>query len=925
MKIKIVLHLLIIYLIFVNNVSADIKTARKVSATYDLWSDNIWTPAGTPTGADDAKIPVNGHTVVIAGTAVVNSVVVGNTTNSSVKSVLHAASDISTNNIDIQAGSQLIFNNLDEPFTPYTMTLFSPGYYLNTYGLTAFLEETKWLITGPGINHLRPNAEMQNSGITTFDTTFVTNTNSTLHNWGTLLCSGDVSLLTGIHKIYAGSVNQFVNNMTLGNNALYQTFPTASVTTNGHVQAFGNALLYYNGTTIKSTAVNFNKSDPNPPVSSMTFFELSENAILGLLGGSVYTIDGLFTNLFNQAQIVMGSSTLLANNTILVRDNGLFSMEAGSVFNSTGFLMFNINSTLEASDSTMTIIDNTLGLFNTSRGILKNTVLSIKVVETVRGVLGVFDDASLSFYENSQFLLDGVFLVYNQGKMLIDKSKFIVKNLFFLDNNGVVGVTGGSLMNIENAFAVRGNATFILMDSVLSVTSNITFYSTSTFTIANSSVSVNGFFEYNVVGDGLSVVQASNITVSSGYFSNYGVMAMENTNVFTHSNFSNFALLESTQSNFTVEAGVFYSSKSFHGSNSRIQVNNGLVQVESNSIFNCIDCEITILNGYFKQGVNATINLNNTEFTNQQGSVEASGNINLFGGRIANGGEFTLKADITPLSGGETAKVTNTGTFSITGSVTSNIQAPFSNNGKVNVEQSTNFKELTQEAGSFKLLKNSKVQSELFVINGGDVSGSGTIKAPTVSVVQGSFGTSNSPDKITVDGDFEHHPESEMVVTLDSEDNTFINITQNAILNGTLVIRVDESLLNATTTNTTTPVVQFNSTQGTFKKIQVVTYNKDTGKSTLVADDCKIKTEKAQTSFAVLLTPNDEREQCSGSASSESTTTSSSKKKISNGAIIGIVVGIVGAAGIVCAIYFIKHKTDGQLLTSKLRNLTGKK
>ncbi|EGG23508.1 condensin-2 complex subunit D3 [Cavenderia fasciculata] len=338
----------------------------------------------------------------------------------------------------------------------------------------------------------------------------------------------------------------------------------------------------------------------------------------------------------------------------------------------------------------------------------------------------------------------------------------------------------------------------------------------------------------------------------------------------------------------------------------------GTIKIATNVRFDCASCNITTNDeGYIRFEMNSRTNWTNTQFINNAKVFVAAKMLMPFGNNILNTGYLDYCADIFIDSVNNTVAdtntshiITNTGQWICYTPMHNIMSAPFLNQGEIKMTRgNVTFNKLRQESGSIGLLNGMLFSNNTIEILDGLLYGSGRIYGNVSNSGQifNITDINNPVSSIILTGSLNHTGSIGIIIT-NTTNFSSLNITQNLIVsNGTLTIKINQDVANGTEIN----LMQYSQMEGSFSKINIVTYDPATGQEK-EADECKYTTKDNGPSFSLLI-GNDE---CSDIGDD---------KKVPKALIIGLVVGIVGAALLVALL--VANRTRIRLFSKKTYNI----
>ncbi|KYR02999.1 hypothetical protein DLAC_00487 [Tieghemostelium lacteum] len=616
-------------------------------------------------------------------------------------------------------------------------------------------------------------------------------------------------------------------------------------------------------------------------------------------------LKGVQLNALENSIISLNKSSITSNFNILLRQNAEFHIINHSRYTATYYIGLAESSKLFSEDSSINLIDGMFGMFDTSFMELLNSNLTIQGQNpNVTSLVGLAGSAKLRILEGSIMNLNSYFICANSSEIVVSNSSFIsvTKNLMmfnasrlFIEDGATLKIDSNVGITNQASIQTKGNAK-ILVNEILYVDQDGSFnFEDTQVTITQSLIFASLITP--------SWITRSNINVD-GTFLSLGHLGIVDSEISVSDNLTTAFDVVCNNSNTVIESGNFVIFNKFTSFNSSFTAKKGVLEIMPEGHFSCTKCVIDIQSGIFILGLGSNLSIVNTTFINSGGTVESKSPLKLSLTGVTNQGQFILKSDITTVDINQTYIIENRGEFTINGPNSTTINIKFSNNGKLNIEQDSTFEYLVQDNGTISLNNFTISSSQVITVNAGSLQGNGQINGQVVN--KGNLGDSEKVNIIIIIGNLTQSESSSTVAYVTDSENSHFNISENILLNGTLKIRIEDTISD---TNQTKQIITSQSSNNSqFKKIEVVYYNKETKTE---YPPCKpIETEQTEKGLAVLLkSGNPPNQGCEGSKS---------KKSITVPLTVGLVVGVVGLSALSAAVYVFKDRVGPRVLARSI-------
>ncbi|KAN0050516.1 hypothetical protein ACTA71_003642 [Dictyostelium dimigraforme] len=551
------------------------------------------------------------------------------------------------------------------------------------------------------------------------------------------------------------------------------------------------------------------------------------------------------------------------------------------------------------------------------------------------------DNSLLQFKMGSIGILDAHLLTSDNSTLeIIDSSMTIAQESVFY-NNSIVNMSN-STMSIDQVLNMMDSSIFKVVDSVVKVTNYTSFSGKSSYVVANSEFYVQGqYYDFTQDINGSSIFNNSLLSVT-GSFINTGNLFIFYSNVIVGGEFKNYGILVTSTTDYVIN-GTFTNNE---GSNVVIEFGSmkiveGEMVLENKSNMTAYNTSITIMKGSLRLESGSSLSLLNTQLFNSFGEVTTLGDIIINeGGSLRNDAHFVLQSNVLPVNNTGSESFINFGTIEIIGDSERGIQVlvPFVNNGgNVKITRETSIKSYNQNGGVLVLDEALVHSNEIITLSNSSLYGIGTINS-SLSVSDGIVGDKKSIGTLNVNGELKSE-NGEFIFTLDSLTNsTTINIGKGATINNsTLIIRINknyiDNLLNSTSSSVTNSTQIFNQTLISYENlsgsgfgdIKFNTYDPVNGEEKPLSSCYSASSSNSGKNFGLLV----RNDACSNGGNGgnvgdvDNNGNGGGKSSLSTGAIVGIVVGIVGLSIIVGAVIFFRNRLPTtQTLKYKIKQIS---
>ncbi|KAF2069744.1 hypothetical protein CYY_008935 [Polysphondylium violaceum] len=502
-------------------------------------------------------------------------------------------------------------------------------------------------------------------------------------------------------------------------------------------------------------------------------------------------------------------------------------------------------------------------------------------------------DKSTIYNEGSTIMINSEVKTFNTTIILIEqKSQLLIqRNLELSDNSSIRSINSTIIVSGNLSFRLSSNIT-IFRRSEFYILGQVHFEPLSLFSSSVSKIFITGTLQTNGIFDDL----LGSIFVNGTF------------------DFNNSGHFENSQITVNGKMNVF---GFFDGKDSFINVIGNLIAHNDSTIY-CRNCEIVVLNGIFYVSQLGQFIISRTSFVNSKGIYIAMGDTFVQeGSTFVNKASMTLNSNVfltdnTTLS--DKVSINNHGELSMNGANKQSINVPIVNNGTIIISNNEIFMyKYNQTKGSFILNGSSIISHSPIDIFGGNMNGNGTINGGIFN--NGSIG-SNQVNQFSIHGVYNQGSNGILTMTINSLDSfSQLNISSEANLGGTLIIRINQDLLNQATDNNEDinfNILNFEKQSGSFSNIQFKYFNPTTQQDVpepATKNECReIKSRSSSRSVYVLISNN-----CNDD------------KKLAKGAIAGIVIGCAVAVALVGVIFHFREKifrfSKKEKVSNKMKSL----
>ncbi|KYR03001.1 putative glycophosphotransferase [Tieghemostelium lacteum] len=867
---------------------------------FGLWNNvQSWDPQIIPGIQDAAIFQTTGDTCVADSNVIVGYIYIGSSTTTNTSLEIRAS--LSASEVSVYSTGTLKFNSTLPTSTVSllgALYVFGSAYnYHNLYitagsvvGIGGYFE------TMPG-SYLRfnPPTIITNIGV-------IVVTEATTHFHG-IQINGTV--------LYSNSKNNILDRIdpSVGSLDVILSLDSGLQYTNSTVNTTANYFLLYDTSSLILTQGSvFKYFYPEFGTTNLTFARwFMDHNSLAYIEDSTLILQGVKINTWQTSKIYVNGSTLNTDYYIFLYESSELNLFRNSNLTVTGYLAFGDESKLNSMDSSITVIDGLFAMYDQSKLVMTSSKLTIQVQNPEAGsIIGVLGTSILVVSHYSLFNLDSIFVISTQGVVYAsNNSKITVTKELFIGESGRMLLETGASISINANVEVAGNGSFHTDHSEVFVNKNLILKDQADFWFIDSTVKVSGSL-LTIAQNYTSLITRSKFSVD-GNFSSFGEIQILDSEIIVSQHFYTAFKMKCNGSRTFIESGDLFIYGEFESHNSSFTATNGNLQVSSLSIFKCFNCQIDIKAGSFIQGYLSDVTIVNSTFINSGGTVQSSSPLKLTQSGITNKGQFILKSDITTDDTTNSFLVENQGDFTINGENSTTINLRFNNNGgNLNINQNSNFGDLKQVNGTISLQNSTLSSIQVINIYAGSLQGNGQINGQVVN--NGNLGDSEKVNIIIINGNLTQSESSSTVAYVTDSENSHFNISENVSLNGTLKIRIEDTVSD---TNQTKQIITSQSSNNSqFKKIEVVYYNKETKTE---YPPCKpIETEQTEKGLAVLLK--------SGNPPNQGCEDSKSKKSITVPLTVGLVVGVVGLSVIIAAVFVFKKKLGTRLFVKSIGN-----
>ncbi|KYQ94329.1 hypothetical protein DLAC_04626 [Tieghemostelium lacteum] len=877
---------------------------------YGIWENPLsWSPQIVPGPTDSVYFENLGDYCIAIDNVLVGTIDLGTTTTPNISLELRAS--LVAQEVRILATGTLILNSSD-PSSVVSISNTGAFYVFGIAEVYTILNITTGYAVGiGGLLETKPGSTLNINPPTLLSNTGYLSINGGSTHIHGVQCNGSIfiqnsnSIMDRISPL-VGTLDILMNlNGTL---ALYNS--VVNTTANYMVFYYLSGMVLTGGSTLNYQFPEF--------VRNVTFGKLMfDDSSAAYIENSVINLKGVKINLWWKSLFFLNSSTLHTDYSILIYENSEFDMVSGSQLIVTEYLVIADTAKLISYDSSIKVIDGSFGMYGDSKIQLIGSNLTIQVDNPdVGSVIGVLGSSRVYVYQKSYLNLDSIFLITGQSMVIASNESIVtVKKELLIAEGSRVLIEDGATVSIDASVGVTGLASLHTDKANVLINNHLVVEEQADFWFIDSNVTVSQSFLHSAQNY-TSVITRSKFSVD-GSFASLGFLEVVDSEIIVIDNFTTTSNLKCNTSKTFIESGNLFIFGYFESHNSNFTATNGYLQVSPFAVFKCYSCQIDIKAGGFTQGPFSDVTIVNSTFINRGGTVESSSPLKLTQSGITNKGNFILKSDISTDDNSGSFLVENQGDFIINGDNSSTINLKFNNNGgNLNINQNSNFEELQQEKGTILLNNFTLASGQVIKVNGGYLKGNGQINGQLIN--NGNLGDSENVNIIIINGNLTQSESSSTIAYVTDSENSHFNISENVSLNGTLKIRIEDTISDANQTKQIITTQSSNNTQ--FKKIQVVYYNKETKTE---YPPCKpIETEQTEKGLAVLLKSGNQPNQNCDDGQSES------KKSITIPLTVGLVVGVVGASILVASIFILKNRIGPRLFVrsigEKLKRITTK-
>ncbi|EFA82200.1 hypothetical protein PPL_04623 [Heterostelium album PN500] len=808
-----------------------------------------WNPAHDPATTDDVYINPSKSFAYSASDVSVYSIQTGST--DFTDPVLHLMGSLSATFVDIYPYSTLYLDNTN----PNIEAPIASVYYTSVIG--DFFMNGHYIYYSNQMN---------------------------VYSFGSLSLNASTSqCFIGLSIAHSGTIFNEAQTYIVGN---FSTYDSASI------KGYPDSLLMFFDVAFYPPGINtFNDNTTiSMQGSTLSFWKytvLNNNTKIDLYDSPFKIFNSNFF-MNDQSYIdVQGVSPILSNGTTLImNDNSTMNFYNPSFF----------NLEYQTEDSRNMIIETKFSMNHNSKLHMNHTLLFLQAY-----LFSLSDNAYIDMKNGSMLLiLNNVNQMYDQSRIDVQNSTFSIftqsSGLIQNDNSSInlfgyqsYMIIGGAHILKDNSYITMvSNAFLIIEGSLIQLNkSNVVSQSSrtsikGTCIIKDESVAI--YTQFSELYNGKIVCDKCTIEQWEGSFRSFGIGVYNNSQISI--------------------VGDAHFGEFFVAFNTNITVTGGNLTIYSQSVFNCTNCHIQIVDGFFNYDKDSSVNLFESNLENIGGLIQSIGNVYVYpGSTMSNGGTLNLESGIYKQDQNSQASMVNTGDInSIPNGQKKEITVPLLNNGRMNVVNDDLFvSQLRQNSGSL-IIQKGRVQSNESIVNdGGNIHGNGTILSSILN--SGKFGTPNTTNNLHVIGNFVQLQNGTIIITINSlKDFTQFNISELFTMGGNIIIRINEDFKPSTESkDNTIPVVNFGDAKGNFSNVGFRTFNPKTGEER--DSECGHKLAQSKQSLSVLVSAG-----CQDSSS----------KKLSTGAIVGIVIACIIVASLVVVFY---HKR--QRLSQDFRAKSG--
>ncbi|KAN0018245.1 hypothetical protein ACTFIU_010859 [Dictyostelium citrinum] len=555
---------------------------------------------------------------------------------------------------------------------------------------------------------------------------------------------------------------------------------------------------------------------------------------------------------------------------------------------------------------------------------------------TVSGGIDLNDSSKLSLFDNIEMTITGDLIMNGNSEVLLkNKAEMSFYGGVKMNNNSKIFINGpDSVVNIANEFYLSENCQFVVTQCNFNAWDNSSFHGNTIFNSSDFNLHKTTTWYGGVYGiDSVFKAHGSLIVNSKS-------TRIRNSILYSYDDFLINGQLETDQTTIYIEGGnsILSNSSNIYLNDSIFIINKGNLIVHPNAFINIENSRFILDNGIVETLGNIYLN-KNSSFENKNGTYNLSSCIYYSNDINIKNNNITLKND---------------GIFNVVNdNVIINIAFRNSGNnslGQLNINNNTIYiNEFKNENGGELNLNGGTLSSDAAIqLNGGSIKGNGIFNTSIIQT-NGEFGSSNTINNFNISGNFiqSNNSLAKIIIKIDSLDSfSTINIEKLADINGIVIIKINEILLNINNYNSedsvnnnsddshqvsTTPIgpinasseyssssskpnspatlklVNFDSKTGnSFGNVKFQTFDSKGNEKDLDGASC-VDTKISSTSFSVLIDTND----CYPD--------DNIVKALSIGAIVGIVVGCAIIVLVIMSIIHYRERARFLRILAKLK------
>ncbi|KAM9965543.1 hypothetical protein ACTFIW_005361 [Dictyostelium discoideum] len=677
----------------------------------------------------------------------------------------------------------------------------------------------------------------------------------------------------------------------------------------------------------------------NNSINVKNNFEISSILYPTLKNTTISTnnfIIGGFLNIYQKSNLFLNCNKLEINN------NGFINVGNNSKINLNGGLIMKDKSQIYLNNSNIEINGGDAMLMNQS---LFNTMNNLNLF--ISGSLQLNDDSQFLLFDNNEMTINGDLILNGNSKLSVnDKSELSIYGDLKINGDSKFEITGmESIINIGNDFYSSINSKFLIEKSNFNSWGGVEFNGEINFNSCDFSSHKSTIFNSDIVG-----------IITDSVFKSHGSLTINNNNNNKSSlriqnsiiySYDDLIINGEFQTNFTtvyIEGGntILQNSSYINLNDSIFIINKGNLIIHPNSFINLENSKIILDNGIVKTLGNLYLNNNSTFEINQNGIYNLSSggiyytndtNIKSNNITLKNNGIFNIDNDNVEINisfinnGGGNSNGNGNGNGDSNGGSGSGDGSDSIT--QLNINNHTIYiYEFRNENGSELNLNGGTLSSDNSIqLNGGSIKGNGNINS-TIIQNSGEFGSSFSINNFNIIGNFiqSNDSSSKIIILIDSL-NSFstINISKLADINGIVIIKINENLLNNSNTSSSSSsssnektilkIVNFGSkSSNSFGNIKFATYDSKGNEKELSSSSPCVDARVSSTSFSVLIDVND----CFPN--------DNKVNSLSIGAIVGIVIACAIIAIVIMSIIHYRERARflGMLAKAKLSKISKK-